>query len=72
MNEVLSKVENPVIAFLDESAIQLNPSKRRVVDTSIVSYKEGEKKSKAIFGFIALNGSDVVMLSDKSKAEEES
>ncbi|RLI86731.1 MAG: IS630 family transposase [Archaeoglobales archaeon] len=59
-----------MIAFLDESSIQLNPGKRRVINTPYVSYKEGEKKSKTIFGFMALNGNDVVMLSDKSKAED--
>jgi len=70
VDEVLSKVENPIVAFLDESSIQLNPGKRRVINTPVVKYKEGEKKSKTIFGFIALNGNDVVMLSDKSKAED--
>lgn len=70
MNEVLSKVKNPIMGFLDESAIQLNPGKRRVINTPYVSYREGERKSRTIFGFIALNGNDVVMLSDKSRAED--
>lgn len=60
----MSKVENPVIGFLDESAIQLNPNKRRVINTSIVKYREGKKRSKSIFGFIALNG-NLVSVADK-------
>jgi transposase len=63
-------VKNHIIGFLDESAIQLNPSKRRVINTSIVKYKEGKKRSKSIFGFIALNGNDVVMLSDSCKSDD--
>ncbi|WP_457550472.1 IS630 family transposase [Archaeoglobus sp.] len=70
VNEVLSKVEDPIIAFLDESSIRLNPNRIRVVNTPVVKYREGEKKSKTIFGFMALNGNDVVILSDKSKAED--
>ena len=35
-----------------------------MINTPIVKYKEGKKRSKSIFGFIALNGNDVVMLSD--------
>jgi len=64
VDDCLSKVENPIIGFLDESAIQLNPNRRRVINTPTVKYKEGKKRSKSIFGFIALNGEDVVMLSD--------
>ena len=40
VNEVLSKVKNPIMGFLDESAIQLNPGKRRVINTPYVSYRE--------------------------------
>jgi len=63
-------VKNPIVGFLDESAIQLNPNKRRVVNTPIVKYKEGKKRLKSIFGFIALNGKDVVMLSDSCKSDD--
>ena len=66
----MSKIENPIIGFLDESAIQLNPNKRRVINTPIVKYKEGKKRSKSIFGFIALNGKDVVILSDSCKSDD--
>ncbi|MGB9660122.1 MAG: hypothetical protein ACPLY9_06390 [Nitrososphaerales archaeon] len=45
---------------MDESSLQLDPKKRRVINTPVVSY-EGEKKSKAIFGFMALNGNDVAL-----------
>ena len=35
-----------------------------MINTPTVKYKEGKNRSKSIFGFIALNGNDVVMLSD--------
>ena len=41
-----------------------------MINTSIVKYKEGKKRSKSIFGFIALNGNDVVMLSDSCKSDD--
>jgi len=31
---------NPVVGFLDEGAIQLNPNKRRVINTSLERRRE--------------------------------
>jgi len=40
-----------------------------VLYTPVVTYSEGEgKRSRTIFGFKALNGDDVVMVSEKAKA----
>jgi len=40
-----------------------------VINTSTVRYSEGKKKSRSIFGFIALNRNDTVMLSDSCKSD---
>lgn len=50
--------------------MQLSPNKRRVINTRIVTYSEGEKKSKTIFGFMALNGKDVAMVSERAKSDD--
>jgi transposase len=67
---VLSTVADPIVGFIDESSLQHKPNKRRVINTPVVKYDQGKKRSKTIFGFMALNGNDVVMLSDSSKAED--
>jgi len=67
---VLSTVSDPIVGFLDESSLQQNPNKRRVINTPVVKYDQGRKRSKTIFGFMAINGNDAVMLSDSSKAED--
>jgi putative transposase len=60
-----------VIGFIDESSVQLSPNKRRVVNTKVVTYTEGrERRSKTIFGFMALNGKDAVMVSDRARKED--
>lgn len=41
-----------------------------MINTPVVRYREGKKRSTSIFGFIALNGNDVVMLSDSCKSED--
>ena len=56
--------------FLDESAIQLNPKKRRVINTPLVRYRERESRFRLIFGFIALHRSDAVMFSDSCKSND--
>jgi len=56
------------MGFMDESSIQLKPNKSRVVNTEQVTYSEGESRSKTIFGFMALDGNDVAMVSGKAKA----
>lgn len=51
--------------------MQLSPNKRRVVNTRIVTYTEGkERRSKTIFGFMALNGTDALMVSDSARKED--
>jgi putative transposase len=50
--------------------LQLSPNKRRVINTRVVEYREGKKRSKTIFGFMALNGNDVAMVSDKARADD--
>ena len=70
MLEALSRVVELIVGFLDEASLQLNLNKRRVINTRVVKYMEGEGKSKTIFGFMALNGNDVVMVSDKARKED--
>ncbi len=41
-----------------------------MINTPIVKYREGKRKSRSIFGFIALNGNDVVVLSDSCKSDD--
>jgi putative transposase len=67
---VLSTVTDPIVGFLDESSLQQNPNKRRVINTPMLKYAQGKMRSKTIFGFMAINGNDAVMLSDSSKAED--
>jgi len=66
----LPTLSDPIIGFLDESAIQQCPNKRRVINTPVIEYMPGKKRSKTIFGFMALNGNDVVMISESSKAKD--
>jgi len=59
------------MGFLDETSIRSDPSRRRVLCTPVVTYSEGEgKRSRTIFGFMALNGNDVVMVSETVKAPD--
>ena len=58
-----------VFGFLDETSIQLNPNKIRVLNTPKIKYKLGKIRSKTMFGFMTLVGNSVVMNSDASKKE---
>ena len=62
----------PIIGFLDESSLRLDPSRRRVINTSVVKYSEGvgKKRSWTMFGFLSLNGKDVVLVSERAKAPD--
>ena len=62
----------PIIGFLDESSLRLDPSRRRVINTSVVKYSEGvgKKRSWTMFGFLSLNGKDAVMVSERAKAPD--
>lgn len=62
----------PIIGFVDESSLRLDPAKRRVINTAVVKYCEGEGKRRSwtLFGFLALNGKDAVMVSERAKAPD--
>ena len=62
----------PIIGFLDESSLRLDPTRRRVINTPVVKYSEGagKKRSWTLFGFLSLNGKDSVMVSEKAKAPD--
>lgn len=58
-----------MIGFIDQSAIQLSPNRRRVLNTDTVTYSESYgKRSRTIFGFMAINGDDVAMVSDTARS----
>ena len=65
----MTTVTDPIIGFLDESSLQQHPNTRRVLNTHMINYKPGKVRSRTIFGFIALNGNDEVMVSNSSKKE---
>jgi transposase len=62
----------PIVGFLDESSLRSEPARRRVINTPLVKYSEGEGKRRSwtMFGFLALNGKDVVMVSERAKAPD--
>lgn len=62
----------PIVGFLDESSVKSEPARRRVINTPVVKYSEGEGKklSWTMFGFLALNGKDAVMVSERAKAPD--
>jgi hypothetical protein len=70
--------KDPIIGFIDESSLYLSPNKVRVINTKHVRYSESNKnnnnnnngRSKTIFGFMAINGNDVAMVSDRAKAND--
>lgn len=66
---MLTTVTDPIIGFLDESSLQQRPNTRRVLNTHMINYKPGKVRSRTIFGFIALDGNDEVMVSNSSKKE---
>ena len=41
-----------------------------MINTLIAKYRERKKRSRSIFGFIALNGNDVVVLSASCKSDD--
>ena len=47
---VLLLLCNPIIAFLDETAIQLNPNKIRLLNTPKIKNMLGKIRSKTLFG----------------------
>ena len=52
----------------------MSPNKVRVINTRHVRYSESNKnnnnRSKTIFGFMAINGNDVSMVSDRAKTND--
>lgn len=61
-----------MIGFLDESSLKSDPGRRRVINTPVVVYSDKgkvyDRRSMTLFGFMSLNGSDVVMASETAKA----
>ena len=61
-----------MIGFLDESSLRSDPGRRRVINTPMVVYSDKgcvyDRRSMTLFGFMSLNGSDVVMASETAKA----
>ena len=49
-----------------------DPTRRRVFSTPVVRYTEGvgQKRSWTVFGFLSLNGKNVVLVSEKAKAAD--
>ena len=72
MGQTFSSDLEPIVGFVDESSLRSDPARRRVINTPVVKYSEGEgkKRSWTTFGFLALNGKDAVMVSEKAKAPD--
>ena len=72
MGQTFGSDLEPIIGFLDESSLRSDPARRRVINTPKVKYSEGEgkKRSWTMFGFLALNGKDTVMVSERAKAPD--
>ena len=72
MGQTFSSDLEPIVGFADESSLRSDPARRRVINTKVVKYSEGEgkKRSWTAFGFMALNGKDAVMVSEKAKAPD--
>jgi putative transposase len=70
IDSVLTPINDPIFGFLDESSLQQRPNTRRVLNTHIINYQPGKCRSMTVFGFIALNGNDEVMVSGSSKEED--
>jgi transposase len=69
LEERREELRDAVIGFADESSVECNPKKRRILGRRKVK-AETTKKRKTIFGFMSLNGNDVAMISDSSKAKD--
>lgn len=56
---------------MDEASLRSDPGRRRVLNTPVITYTDRGKKyavrSMSLFGFMSLNGSDVVMASQSAK-----
>jgi transposase len=72
MGQTFGSDLEPIVGFLDESSLRSEPSRRRVINTPVVKYSEGDGKRRSwtMFGFLALNGRDVVMVSERAKAPD--
>ncbi len=61
-----------MIGFVDETSLRSDPSRRRVLNTPVIRFTDkGERyavRSMTLFGFMSLNGKDVVMASQQAKA----
>ena len=61
-----------MIGFTDESSLRVDPAKRRVINTPVIRFTDKglryAARSMTLFGFMSLNGKDVVMASQQAKA----
>ncbi len=69
MEERKEELRDAIIGFTDESSMECNPKKRRVLGCKKIK-AETTRKRKTIFGFMSLNGKDVAMMSNTSKAKD--
>ena len=53
---------------MDETSAYVDPSRKRAVNTERIKYSSKGPTMMNVFGFMALNGKDVVMASAKAKA----
>ncbi len=56
----------PLVGFVDESFLRLDPCRRRVLGTRVVVY-DGVRRGVSVFGFLCLGGRDVVMVSERAR-----
>jgi hypothetical protein len=71
MGQTFNSDLEPIVGFLDESSLRSDPSRRRVINTPVVRYTEGagQKRSWTVFGFLSLNGKDVVMVKRRRRRQ---
>ena len=72
MGQTFKSDLEPIVGFLDESSLRSDPTRRRVFSTPVVGYTEGvgQKRSWTVFGFLSLNGKNVVLVSERAKAAD--
>src|SRR5271157_5070703 len=72
MGQTFSSDLEPIVGFVDESSLRSEPARRRIINTPVVEFSEGQgkKRSWTTFGFMSLNGEDAVLVSEKAKAPD--
>lgn len=69
LKEAKIDIKKDIFGFLDESALELDPKRRRFFGRRKMSMILKKRKA-TIFGFMSFNGKNVLMMSGKSKKEE--